>query len=143
MKLWASILIFATSVLIFAQDSTNGRAKIVLDKNVAVPMRDGVILRADVLRPSGGGKFPVLVYRTPYGKDVAQREYTTFERALGRGYAVVVQDVPAGITRTAIFVHMKTKAAMAMTPSNGLPPSPGQTAESERLGFPILARFNG
>ena len=93
MKLWASILIFATSVLIFAQDSTNGRAKIVLDKNVAVPMRDGVILRADVLRPSGGGKFPVLVYRTPYGKDAAQREYTTFERALGRGYAVVVQDV--------------------------------------------------
>ena len=51
MRLWASILIFATSVLIFAQDSTNGRAKIVLDKNVAVPMRDGVILRADVLRP--------------------------------------------------------------------------------------------
>jgi len=93
MKLWASILIFATSVLIFAQDSTNGRAKIVLDKNVTVPMRDGVILRADVLRPSGGGKYPVLVYRTPYGKDVAQREYTTFERALGRGYAVVVQDV--------------------------------------------------
>jgi putative CocE/NonD family hydrolase len=93
MKVWASILIFATSVLIFAQDSTSGAAHIVLDKNVPLPMRDGVTLRADVLRPAGGGKFPVLVYRTPYGKDAAQREYTTFEHAVSRGYAVVVQDV--------------------------------------------------
>jgi uncharacterized protein len=93
MKFWASILIFATFVLTFVQDSTNGGSHIVLDKNVPVPMRDGVILRADVLRPGGGGKFPVLVYRTPYGKNAAQREYTTFEHAVGRGYAVVVQDV--------------------------------------------------
>ena len=56
-------------------------------------MRDGVILRADVLRPAADGKFPVLVYRTPYGKDEAQNEYTTFKHALERGYAVVIQDV--------------------------------------------------
>jgi uncharacterized protein len=93
MKLWASLLIFTAAVLVFAQDATNGGTHTVLDKNVAVPMRDGVILRADVLRPAGAGKFPVLVYRTPYGKDAAQREYTTFENAVSRGYAVVVQDV--------------------------------------------------
>ena len=56
-------------------------------------MRDGVVLRADVLRPTEEGKFPVLVYRTPYGKEAAQREYTTFRHAVERGYAVVVQDV--------------------------------------------------
>ncbi|HMK23078.1 MAG TPA: CocE/NonD family hydrolase, partial [Terriglobales bacterium] len=56
-------------------------------------MRDGVVLRADVLRPAGEGKFPVLVYRTPYGKDEAQQEHTTFKHALERGYAVVIQDV--------------------------------------------------
>ena len=56
-------------------------------------MRDGVVLRADVLLPAENGKFPVLVYRTPYGKDAAQREYTTFQHAVERGYAVVVQDV--------------------------------------------------
>ena len=61
--------------------------------DVAVPMRDGVVLRADVLRPVGSGPFPVLVYRTPYGKDDAVTEYTTFRRAVERGYAVVVQDV--------------------------------------------------
>jgi len=64
-----------------------------VERNVAIPMRDGVELRADVLRPAAAGKFPVLVYRTPYGKDAAQQEYTTFRHAVERGYAVVVVDV--------------------------------------------------
>jgi putative CocE/NonD family hydrolase len=59
----------------------------------AIPMRDGVVLRADVRLPSGKGPFPVLVYRTPYGEKNAQREYATFQHAVERGYAVVVQDV--------------------------------------------------
>ena len=62
------------------------------DQDVAVPMRDGVRLRADIRRPSGG-RFPTLVYRTPYGRRAALEEYTTFTRAVERGYAVVVQDV--------------------------------------------------
>jgi uncharacterized protein len=65
----------------------------VLEKDVAIPMRDGVLLRADILRPSNQGRFPVLVYRTPYGKEFALGEYTTFKKAAERGYAVVVQDV--------------------------------------------------
>jgi len=56
-------------------------------------MRDGVVLRADVLRPAEAGKFPVLVYRTPYGKDAEQHDYTTFRHAAERSYAVVIQDV--------------------------------------------------
>jgi uncharacterized protein len=65
----------------------------VVAKDLVVTMRDGVNLRADVLRPAGDGPFPVLVYRTPYGKHFALEEYTTFRRAVERGYAVVVQDV--------------------------------------------------
>jgi len=56
-------------------------------------MRDGTVLRADVMRPREGGKHPTLVYRTPYGKDAALQEYTTFQHAVERGYAVVIQDV--------------------------------------------------
>ena len=56
-------------------------------------MRDGVTLRADILLPSAAGKFPALIYRTPYGKHFALKEYKTFEKAVARGYAVVVQDV--------------------------------------------------
>jgi putative CocE/NonD family hydrolase len=73
-----------------AQAHTGGE---VIRKNIAVTMRDGVTLRADVLLPAPVGNFPVLVYRTPYGKDRASSEWTTFHKAVARGYAVVVQDV--------------------------------------------------
>jgi uncharacterized protein len=65
----------------------------VTEKDVAVPMRDGIVLRADVLRPATESRFPVLVYRTPYGKEFALRDYSTFGHAVERGYAVVVEDV--------------------------------------------------
>jgi predicted acyl esterase len=41
-----------------------------LDKDVAVPMRDGANLHANVFRPDAPGKFPVLMTLGPYGKDV-------------------------------------------------------------------------
>jgi putative CocE/NonD family hydrolase len=40
----------------------------ITEHDVAVQMRDGVILRADIYRPGGEGKFPVIVTRTPYSK---------------------------------------------------------------------------
>ena len=64
-----------------------------VETDVAAQMRDGVVLRADVARPARQGRFPVLVYRTPYGKRAAFKDYSTFERAVARGYAVVIQDV--------------------------------------------------
>jgi hypothetical protein len=73
--------------------SSIAAAQAIHDTNVAIPMRDSVLLRADVWRPAGDGKFPVLVYRTPYGKQAAEDDYTTFSKALDRGYAVVIQDV--------------------------------------------------
>ena len=93
MKLWALLLVPATCILTLPQDSSNSGAHFVLQRNLAARMRDGVVLRADMLRPAENGKFPVLVYRTPYGKDAAQRDYSTFKHAVDRGYAVVVQDV--------------------------------------------------
>lgn len=41
-----------------------------LDKDVAIPMRDGALLRANVFRPQIPGRFPVLMTLGPYGKDV-------------------------------------------------------------------------
>jgi putative CocE/NonD family hydrolase len=64
-----------------------------ITREVAVPMRDGVILQADVLLPNASGRFPTLVYRTPYNKESALRGARTFSKAVARGYAVVVQDV--------------------------------------------------
>jgi uncharacterized protein len=93
MKLWVLVLILATSIFISGQDAPTPKTHFVLEKNVPVSMRDGVVLRADVMHPAEAGKFPVLVYRTPYGKDAAQQQYTTFTHAALRGYAVVIQDV--------------------------------------------------
>ena len=39
-----------------------------VERNVDMPMRDGVLLRANVFRPECDGPFPGLLLRTPYGK---------------------------------------------------------------------------
>src|SRR6266481_4118489 len=84
---WIVVVLFAPSFVL-----ANGAQPIKL-KNVPVKMRDGAVLRADVLLPAAGAKFPVLVYRTPYGKENAPKEWPTFGKAVARGYAVVIQDV--------------------------------------------------
>lgn len=68
------------------------RNEVMVEHNVPVPMRDGVILYADVLRPVGDGRYPVLVSRTPYSTERPHRyeEGLFFAR---RGYAFVFQDV--------------------------------------------------
>jgi putative CocE/NonD family hydrolase len=65
---------------------------ITVERNVAVPMRDGVNLSADIFRPAGDGPFPTLMQRTPYDKSTMNLGQLML-RAVDRGYAVVVQDV--------------------------------------------------
>ena len=73
-----------------------------VDRNVAVPMRDGVVLRADVFRPASAGPSPTLVYRTPYDKaDTAEEPIV--RAAVGRGYAVVLQDVRGRYASDGVF----------------------------------------
>lgn len=68
---------------------------VVIDKNVSVPMRDDVVLKADIYRPSSEGKFPVLIQRTPYNKEMWLITASTMDpvRAAAAGFAVVIQDV--------------------------------------------------
>jgi len=61
-------------------------------RGVAVTMRDGVQLAADVLRPRIEGRFPTLVYRTPYDRKRASEDEVA-TAALKSGYAVVLVDV--------------------------------------------------
>lgn len=56
-----------------------------------IQMRDGVHLATNIYLPPGEGPWPVVLTRTPYGKDqgnAAQRE----ARYMSNGYARVVQD---------------------------------------------------
>jgi hypothetical protein len=75
----------------------------VVERDVAVPMRDGVRLKADVHRPPGSGRFPTLVYRTPYGRKHAEGN-DVVKAALGRGYAVVLEDVRGRYGSEGVFV---------------------------------------
>ena len=60
---------------------------VVTENDVAVRMRDGVVLRANVFRPDRGGPYPVLLLRTPYGKPSGG-----MDRRVKAGYIVVTQD---------------------------------------------------
>ena len=56
--------------------------KIIQEQGLRVPMRDGVVLRADVYRPDGEGLHPVLLLRIPYDKRVAQTCRERFKRSI-------------------------------------------------------------
>jgi len=82
---------------------------VVLESDVRVAMRDGVHLATDVYRPARGGKaapgrFPAIMERTPYGRNVtsfrnitAASDQPLTQMALARmyvarGYVVIFQD---------------------------------------------------
>ncbi len=86
LALSALILTMLGSSLAMAADSY----AVTYERNVAVKMRDGVTLRADIFRPKADGKFPVLLQRTPYDKN---NEVSMGLAGAARGYVVIVQDV--------------------------------------------------
>jgi uncharacterized protein len=46
---------------------------IAVDRDVAVPVRDGTVLRVNVFRPATGARVPVIMSAHPYGKDALPR----------------------------------------------------------------------
>jgi uncharacterized protein len=69
------------------------RGSVTVELDVPLRMRDDTVLRANVYRPDGEGPWPVLLRRTPYGKDLPG-EVTWLDpvHAARQGFLVVVQD---------------------------------------------------
>ena len=68
---------------------------IVVQKDIQVPMRDGVTLATDVYRPLTDGPFPAVFIRTPYNKDLTSLLLLIAPdplRLAQASYVVVVQD---------------------------------------------------
>ena len=81
------------------------RVTIRVDRDVPFRMRDGVTLRADILRPDDGEKHPAIVVRTPYGKEPStSSDYFSPLTAAYAGYAVIVQDVRGRFSSEGKFV---------------------------------------
>ena len=102
------------------------------DFDVPATMRDGVILRANVFRPDdgGAGRYPVLLMRLPYGKDLPLGS-SLLNPALAarRGYVVIVQDVRGTFTSGGVFDPMRNEesdGADAVAWAAGLPGSDGR-----------------
>jgi uncharacterized protein len=67
--------------------------KIVIEKDLLIPMRDGTVLKGDLYRPDGPQELPVLLNRTPYGKSGPMlRQAMDPVRAALNDYNVLIQD---------------------------------------------------
>jgi predicted acyl esterase len=75
-----------------ASDSLLSRPEyeVIVERNVGVPMRDGIKLATDIYSPDKEGKNPVILVRTPYKKEMAELTARFYAR---RGYVFTVQDV--------------------------------------------------
>lgn len=63
-------------------------------RNVAIPMSDGALLSADMVRPEAGGPFPVVFDYYPYRKDDLSADRLRLHRYLAqRGYVALRVDV--------------------------------------------------
>src|SRR5258706_6684213 len=62
-----------------------------IDTDVPMTARDGVTLRADVYRPDGPGRYPVLLSRLPYDKR-GRRRPGDIDVFVDHGYVVIMQD---------------------------------------------------
>jgi putative CocE/NonD family hydrolase len=72
-----------------------GDPSIRIDRNVEMQTRDGITLRADVVRPDIKAKVPAIVSRTPYDKNsqFSSNTYCPPVTAAIAGYATVLQDI--------------------------------------------------
>ncbi|HEX9890074.1 MAG TPA: CocE/NonD family hydrolase [Nitriliruptorales bacterium] len=72
--------------------------EVAVERDVLVPMRDGVRLATDIYRPvardgsPAGESLPTLLYRTPYDKTEVEQAPGWASRFAQHGYAAVVQD---------------------------------------------------
>ena len=101
-------------------------------ETATLTLADGVPLVADVYRPAGPGRYPVLLMRQPYGRAIASTIVLAHPAwYAGHGYCVVVQDVrgrggSGGAFR--LFEHDADDGAATLAWAADLPGGNGQVA---------------
>jgi len=84
--------------------------EIVIQHDVPMKTRDGVILYADIYRPKSSDRFPVILLRTPYDKSVNWAVSPVF-KMVPRGYVVIIQDVRGRYTSEGEWYPFKHEQA--------------------------------
>jgi putative CocE/NonD family hydrolase len=88
--------------------------QVLVEKDIPIPLRDGVTTYADVYRPLEGPPAPVVLVRTPYDKEVSMSAVGVLPAWLKlaeRGYAVVVQDVRGRFSSEGVFYPFANEGA--------------------------------
>src|SRR5271170_814805 len=85
--------------------------KIIIEKNLEIPMRDGCVLKADLFRSDTLEKLPVLLNRTPYDKSMPVAMMTLDAiRAATAGYNVLYQDCRGQFASAGAFTCFQDEA---------------------------------
>ena len=90
--------------LIGKAQSPKPGADVQVQKNLMVEMRDGIHLATDLYLPALPGTYPVILTRTPYGKDGSKTMGEYFAR---NGYVFVAQDCRGRYASAGVW-HMMT-----------------------------------
>lgn len=135
--------------------------EVLLESNVRVPLRDGVKLATDVYRPARNGKpvagrFPTIMERTPYGRNVTSfRDITqanpnspktraevaaTYVR---RGYVVVFQDCRGRYDSEGEFVKYLSEGADGFDACRWLVSQPWSDGRIGTMGLSYAAHTQG
>jgi putative CocE/NonD family hydrolase len=87
---------------------------VIIERNVAIPMRDGIAMQADIWRPNDGQKHPVLLQRTPYDRanSFAVIVNAGIEplRAVAKGFVVAISDTRGRFGSQGTFDPFRTEA---------------------------------
>lgn len=112
------------------------RCRVLEPRTLRSTLPDGVSLVADVYRPAGPGRFPVLLMRQPYGRKIASTVvlahpswYASF------GYIVVVQDVRGRGDSGGTFQPLRDDAADGAASLAWAADLPGSTGQVACYGF--------
>jgi putative CocE/NonD family hydrolase len=92
------------------QKTASDEAPYIIERNVMVPMRDGVRLATDLYVPAQGGtrlegRFPAIIERTPYNKDGVAASWAAYFAS--HGYVCIAQDTRGRYNSEGVW-HMMT-----------------------------------
>jgi putative CocE/NonD family hydrolase len=144
-----------------AEAATAEPYDVVLESNVRVAMRDGVKLATDVYRPARNGKavagrFPAIMERTPYGRNVTSfRDITqanpktpktraeVAEVYVRQGYVVVFQDCRGRYDSEGLFVKYLSEGADGFDTCRWLTAQPWSDGRIGTMGLSYAAHTQG
>jgi putative CocE/NonD family hydrolase len=105
---WTGRLTVAAALGSSAWALPAGPLPVTVESGVKVVLRDGVTLVADVYRPEGDRRYPVLLTRTPYDRHGG---LSTGPALASHGYVVVMQDVRGRYDSEGAFYPFRNEAA--------------------------------